>query len=227
MESYSHLPQLGNCHLDLSNIQDAQLMKTKPNKGNVYTAGNSCITEGVIESKPTKLLRDPGAFCSCVGKSFPKTTLPKFEDQLLPIDGINFNTAISKVSPVNLELEKFKSEKLNEAEISFHLTHKQEGELSSLLYYHKESFASDKEPLGEIVGYESDIILHIERCYQPLLRRPAYPASPKSREALEIHIKELLDFGVIIKVGHNEEVEITTPVILEWINGKSRIVGDI
>ncbi|MBW0558099.1 hypothetical protein O181_097814 [Austropuccinia psidii MF-1] len=133
---------------------------------------------------------------------------------------------VNKVSPVNLELEKFKSEQLNEAEISLHLTDKQENELSSLLYDHRGAFASDKEPLGAIIGHEVDIILNIERPYPPLLRRPAYPASPKSREALETHIKELLDLGVIRKVGHNEEVEITTPVIVAWHNGKSRMVGD-
>ncbi|MBW0579108.1 hypothetical protein O181_118823 [Austropuccinia psidii MF-1] len=133
---------------------------------------------------------------------------------------------VNKVSPVNLELEKFKSEQLREAEISLHLTDKQENELSSLLYDHKGAFASDKEPLGAIIGHEVDIILNIERPYPPLLRRPAYPESPKSREALETHIKELLDLGVIRKVGHNEEVEITTPVIVAWHNGKSRMVGD-
>ena len=67
--------------------------------------------------------------------------------------------------------------------------------------------------MGEIFGHEADIILNIERPYPPLLRRPAYPASPKSREALELHIKVLQDLGLIRKVGHNEEVEITTPVI--------------
>ncbi|MBW0565170.1 hypothetical protein O181_104885 [Austropuccinia psidii MF-1] len=283
-------------------------MKTKQNRGKGYTAGNSCITEVVIGNKPTKLLLDPGEFCSCVGKSFLKTCVPNFEDQLLPIDGIKPNSAsnpmkasrifetsvifphingnlritvefvvmencssthfilgndylimygidlhnnkdryftigdnkrqkfaflpferqitVNKVSPVSLELEKFKSEQLNEAEISLHLSDKQENELSALLYDHKEAFASDKEPLWAIIGHEIDIILNIERPYPPLLRRPAYPASPKSREALEIHIKELLDLGVIRKVGHNEEVEITTPVIVAWNNGKSRMVGD-
>ncbi|MBW0534496.1 hypothetical protein O181_074211 [Austropuccinia psidii MF-1] len=133
---------------------------------------------------------------------------------------------VSKVAPVSLELEKFKSEQLNEAEISLHLTDKQENELSSLLYDHREAFASDKEPLGEIIGHEVDIRLNTERPYPPLLEGPAYPESPKSREALEIHIKELLNLGVIRKVGHNEEVEITKPVIVEWHNRKSRIVGD-
>ncbi|MBW0530287.1 hypothetical protein O181_070002 [Austropuccinia psidii MF-1] len=92
---------------------------------------------------------------------------------------------------------------------------------------HKEAFASDKEPLGAIIGHEADIILNIERPSPPLLKGPAYPESPKSREPLEIHIKELLDHGVIRKVGHNKEVEITTPVIVAWHNVKSRMVGDL
>ncbi|MBW0482991.1 hypothetical protein O181_022706 [Austropuccinia psidii MF-1] len=160
MKYYSHLPLLSNYHLDLSKIQDAQLMKIKPNRGKGYTAGSSCITE---------------------------------------------------VS--------------NEAEISLNLTDEQESELSSLLYDHKEAFASEKEPLGEIIGHEANIIINIEKPYPHLLRIPAYPESPSSREALEIHIKELLDIGVIRKVGYNEEVEITTQVIVAWLNGKSRMVG--
>ncbi|MBW0555423.1 hypothetical protein O181_095138 [Austropuccinia psidii MF-1] len=80
MESYSHLPQLSNGQLDLSNVQEEQLMKAKPNRGKGYTAGNPCITEVVIDNKPTKRLLDPGAFCSCVGKSLLKTCVPKFED---------------------------------------------------------------------------------------------------------------------------------------------------
>ncbi|MBW0515481.1 hypothetical protein O181_055196 [Austropuccinia psidii MF-1] len=91
---------------------------------------------------------------------------------------------VSKVAPVSLELERFKSQHLNEAEISLHLTDSQENELFALLYYHREAFASDKELLGAIIGHKVDIILNIERSYPPLLRRPAYPASPKSREAL-------------------------------------------
>ncbi|MBW0545435.1 hypothetical protein O181_085150 [Austropuccinia psidii MF-1] len=133
---------------------------------------------------------------------------------------------VSKVEPVILELERFKSEQFNEAEIILHLTDSQENELSALLYDHKEAFASEKEPLGAIIGHEVDIILNIERPYPPLLRRPAYPESPKSREALEIPIEELLDLGVRRKLGHNEEVEITSPVLVAWNDGKSRMVGD-
>ncbi|MBW0570457.1 hypothetical protein O181_110172 [Austropuccinia psidii MF-1] len=81
MEYYSHLQQLSNGKLDLSKIQYAQPMKTKPNRGKGYTAVNFCITKVVIDNKSTKLLLEPGAFCSCVGKSFLETCVPNFEDQ--------------------------------------------------------------------------------------------------------------------------------------------------
>ncbi|MBW0507002.1 hypothetical protein O181_046717 [Austropuccinia psidii MF-1] len=45
---------------------------------------------------------------------------------------------VSKVSTVNFELEKFKSEQLNGAELSLHLSDKQESETTALLYDHKE-----------------------------------------------------------------------------------------
>ncbi|MBW0479094.1 hypothetical protein O181_018809 [Austropuccinia psidii MF-1] len=80
MELYSPSPQSRNVQLDLSKAQDEKLMKTKPNICKDYTSGNSCITEVVINNETTKTLLDPGAFCSCVGKSFLKTCVPNFED---------------------------------------------------------------------------------------------------------------------------------------------------
>ncbi|MBW0510168.1 hypothetical protein O181_049883 [Austropuccinia psidii MF-1] len=62
MKSYYHLAELSNGQLHLSKLQAAQLMKTKTNRGKGYKAGNSCITEVVIDNKPTKLLLDPGSF---------------------------------------------------------------------------------------------------------------------------------------------------------------------
>ncbi|MBW0545817.1 hypothetical protein O181_085532 [Austropuccinia psidii MF-1] len=133
---------------------------------------------------------------------------------------------VNKVSTISLELEKFKSEQINEADVSIHLADIQENELSTLLYDHKEAFAIDKEPLVGMIGHEFNIILTIETPYPTLLRRPAHPASPKSREALKFHIKECFDLGVIRKIVNNEEGEITTQVIVAWNNGKSRMVGN-
>ncbi|MBW0584803.1 hypothetical protein O181_124518 [Austropuccinia psidii MF-1] len=69
-------------------------------------------------------------------------------------------------------------------------------------------------------------MLNVERPYLPLLRRPAYPASPRATEALKSHINELMKLGVLRKVGHNEEVEVKTPVIITWHNDKPIMVGD-
>ncbi|MBW0518192.1 hypothetical protein O181_057907 [Austropuccinia psidii MF-1] len=124
------------------------------------------------------------------------------------------------------EKDLFISEQLKEAEFNQDLTEKMKEKLIDLLFKYKNAFATDKEPLGAIIGHEVDIILNLEKPYPPLLRRPAYPASPRAREALEVHIKELMDLGVLRKVGHNEQVEVTTPVIITWHNGKSRMVGD-
>ncbi|MBW0520784.1 hypothetical protein O181_060499 [Austropuccinia psidii MF-1] len=35
-----------------------------------------------------------------------------------------------------------------------------------------------------------------------------------------------MDLGVLRKLGHNEQVEVITPVVITWHNGKSRMVGD-
>ncbi|MBW0514264.1 hypothetical protein O181_053979 [Austropuccinia psidii MF-1] len=267
MESYSHLPQLRNGQLDLSKIQDAQLMKTKPNRGKGYTADQLLPIDGIKLNSASNPMKDLGIFETTiilpqingslritvefvVMENFSSTNSILGNDYLI-MSGIDlhknkyryftigdnklqkcaflpFKRQIKarRVLSVILELEKFKSEKLKEVEISFHLTDKKESKLFALLYDHKEAFASDKELLGAIVGHEVDIILNIERPCPPLLRRTAYPASPTSREALKFHIKELLDLGVIRKVGHNEEVEITKPVIVAWHHEKSRMVGD-
>ncbi|MBW0522825.1 hypothetical protein O181_062540 [Austropuccinia psidii MF-1] len=89
----------------------------------------------------------------------------------------------------------------------------------------KNAFASDNEPLGTIKGNEVDITLIIDKPYPPVLRRPAYPSSPRAREALEKHIQDLIQLGVLRQIGHNEEVEVTTPVIISWNNDKSRMFG--
>ncbi|MBW0571851.1 hypothetical protein O181_111566 [Austropuccinia psidii MF-1] len=94
------------------------------------------------------------------------------------------------------EKELFISEQLKEAEFNQELTEKKKEKFIDLLFKYKNAFATDKEPLGAIIGHEVDIILNMEKPYPPLLRRPAYPASPRAREALEVHINELMDLGV-------------------------------
>ncbi|MBW0507908.1 hypothetical protein O181_047623 [Austropuccinia psidii MF-1] len=133
-------------------------------------------------------------------------------------------TVIRQVKNVNKE--KFVSDLLIEEQICTELTLEMKEELIEILFKYREAFASDNEPLGAIKGHELDLMLNLERLYPPLLRRPDYLPSHRAREELESHIDELVKLGVLRKVGHNEEVEVTTPVIINWHNDKSRMVGD-
>ncbi|MBW0509974.1 hypothetical protein O181_049689 [Austropuccinia psidii MF-1] len=85
--------------------------------------------------------------------------------------------------------------------------------LTDLLYKYKSAFEIDKEPLGAIISHEVDI-LNVENPYPPMLRRKAYTASPRAREALEVPIKELYDLEALRKVGYNAKANITTPVVI-------------
>ncbi|MBW0493265.1 hypothetical protein O181_032980 [Austropuccinia psidii MF-1] len=86
------------------------------------------------------------------------------------------------------------------------------------LFKYKNAFSTDKEPLGAIIEHAVDVILNVEKPYPPVLRRAVYPDSPKAREALGVHIKELVDLGVFRKVAHNEQVDVTTTVIFTLKN---------
>ncbi|MBW0526425.1 hypothetical protein O181_066140 [Austropuccinia psidii MF-1] len=126
----------------------------------------------------------------------------------------------------NINKETFVSDQLIEAQSSPELTPEMKEGLIEILFQYREAFASDNEPLGAIKGHEVEIMLNVERPYPPILRMPAYPARPRAIEALESHINQLMKLGVLRKVGNDEEVEVTTPVIINWHNDKSRMVGD-
>ncbi|MBW0525787.1 hypothetical protein O181_065502 [Austropuccinia psidii MF-1] len=90
----------------------------------------------------------------------------------------------------------------------------------------KKTKINEVQVIEEVQWHEVDLTFNSDRPYPPVLRRPAYPASLRAREALEKHIQELIQLGVLRKIGHNEEVEVITPVIIAWHNDKSRMVGD-
>ncbi|MBW0549356.1 hypothetical protein O181_089071 [Austropuccinia psidii MF-1] len=66
-----------------------------------------------------------------------------------------------------------------------------------MLRKNRPAFAIVKEPLGKIKGHDIELYLDVERPYPPMLRRPPYPV-----------------------------MEITTPVLITWHDGKSRLCGD-
>ncbi|MBW0545796.1 hypothetical protein O181_085511 [Austropuccinia psidii MF-1] len=120
--------------------------------------------------------------------------------------------------------EEFVANRLVEAQINPSLSPKMRHVFLDVLYTYKNAFASDNEPVGAIKGHEVHITLDIDIPYPPILRIPAYLESPRAKETLEKHIQELIQLGVLRKVGHNEEVEVKTPVIIAWNNDESRMV---
>ncbi|MBW0471740.1 hypothetical protein O181_011455 [Austropuccinia psidii MF-1] len=64
-------------------------------------------------------------------------------------------------------------------------------------------FSIGEEPLGKIRGHDIELYLAVERPYPPMLRRPPYPESLKTRKEIEKHINELLDMDFLMKIRHN------------------------
>ncbi|MBW0491424.1 hypothetical protein O181_031139 [Austropuccinia psidii MF-1] len=96
--------------------------------------------------------------------------------------------------------DEFVSNQLVEAQINPSLSPKMRNALIEVLYTYNNSFASANEPLSAIKGQQVDITLNIERAYPPVLRRPAYPASPKleepfwcARERAALHRVQIID----------------------------------
>ncbi|MBW0475897.1 hypothetical protein O181_015612 [Austropuccinia psidii MF-1] len=85
----------------------------------------------------------------------------------------------------------------------------------------------EKDQFIEAQSHEVAIINNVERPYPSLLRRKAYPASSEAREEWETNGNELMKLVALRNIGHNEEVEVTIPVIITWHNHKSRMVGDL
>ncbi|MBW0552416.1 hypothetical protein O181_092131 [Austropuccinia psidii MF-1] len=118
------------------------------------------------------------------------------------------------------EKHLFMGKQLIEAEFDQELTGNLKQKLIDLLCKYKSDFSTEKEPLGAIIGNKVDIILNVEKPYLQLLRKSVYPSSPRAREALEVHIKELMDLGILSKVGCNEQVEVTKYLIINCNNSK-------
>ncbi|MBW0538608.1 hypothetical protein O181_078323 [Austropuccinia psidii MF-1] len=128
---------------------------------------------------------------------------------------------ISTHDPLEELLNEFR-----EGQFSTTLTSKRTLSLLKILRKKRPAFSIVEEPLGKIKGHDIELYLDVERPYPPMLRRPPYPASLETREEIKKHINELMDMDFIRKIGHNEIVEITTPVLITWHDGKSRLCGD-
>ncbi|MBW0500178.1 hypothetical protein O181_039893 [Austropuccinia psidii MF-1] len=118
---------------------------------------------------------------------------------------------ISSQDPLEELLNEFR-----EGQFSTTLTGKQKLSFLKTLRKNRPAFAIGEEPLGKIKGHDIELYLDVERPYPPMLRRPPYPERLESGKKIEKHINELLDMDFLRKIGHNEIVEITIPVLITW-----------
>ncbi|MBW0518481.1 hypothetical protein O181_058196 [Austropuccinia psidii MF-1] len=128
---------------------------------------------------------------------------------------------ISAKDPLEELLNEFR-----EGQFSTTLASKQKLSLLKMLRKNRPAFFIGEEPSGKIRGPDIELYLDVEKPYPPILRRSPYPACLETRKEIEKNINELLDMNVIRKTGHNETLGITTPVLITWHDGKSRLCGD-
>ncbi|MBW0563655.1 hypothetical protein O181_103370 [Austropuccinia psidii MF-1] len=129
---------------------------------------------------------------------------------------------ISSQDPLEEVLNEFKEGQFS---TTLTLTSKQKLSLLKMLRKNRPAFAIGEEPLGKLKGHDIELYLDVERPYPPMLRIPPYPESLGTRKEIEKHINEPLDMDFIRNIEHNEIVEITTPVLITWHDGNSRLCG--
>ncbi|MBW0539690.1 hypothetical protein O181_079405 [Austropuccinia psidii MF-1] len=101
-EFHTHLPQYSKDFHNLINIQDAKGCKTKPARGEGYTAGTSSITSILMNDIEAKVNLDKGAFCTCVVNDYLQAILPGRKSHLLPIEGVQFSSSSNNMYPLSI-----------------------------------------------------------------------------------------------------------------------------
>ncbi|MBW0469341.1 hypothetical protein O181_009056 [Austropuccinia psidii MF-1] len=145
-----------------------------------------------------------------LARNYLDNHLPNWENKLLPTEAKNFKSASGKITSIGTVIKEII------------IPHKK----GNIRLNPKPAFSIGEEPLGKIRGHDIELYLDVESLYPPMLRRAPYPVSLETRKEIEKKINELLDMNVIRKIGHNEIVEITTPVFITCQHGKFRLCGD-
>ncbi|MBW0547799.1 hypothetical protein O181_087514 [Austropuccinia psidii MF-1] len=94
--------------------------------------------------------------------------------------------------------------------------------LLKILRKHRPPFDIGEELLAKMRGPDRGLYLDIKRPYPPIFERPQHPEGLETRKKIEKHINELLEMDVIWKNGNNDNVEVTTPVLITCHDRQSR-----
>ncbi|MBW0536465.1 hypothetical protein O181_076180 [Austropuccinia psidii MF-1] len=214
--------------------EDGKTFLVTPTKGMASINGTATKMTIFIYNSKHPLIIDSGAHCSIVARNYLDHHFQNLDKQLLQTKAKNFKRASGKITSIGTIIKEIiiphRKEKLlnefTEGQFDNTLTSKQNLSFLKILKKNIPEFANGEEPLGKIRGHDIESYLDVVRPYPPMLRRPPYPASLKTRKKIGKHINELLEMDVIGKRGHNEIVEITTPVLITWNDGKFRLCGN-
>ncbi|MBW0515123.1 hypothetical protein O181_054838 [Austropuccinia psidii MF-1] len=220
---------------------EKQLLPTKEKKFKSASGKRTSIgtiIKGIIISHGNGNIRLNPEFVVLEDAHIQGLSLGKDYQRMYGIDNYNYKNrhitiGTNKVEKFSLDIYQMSTqhpleEFLNEfkvGQLSANLTSKLKFTLLKILRKNRPEFAMQEEPPGKIRGHDIEIYLYVERHYPPILRRNAYPESLETRKEIEKHINELLDIDVIRKIGHNEIIGITTPVLITWHYGKTRFCG--
>ncbi|MBW0471383.1 hypothetical protein O181_011098 [Austropuccinia psidii MF-1] len=197
-----------------------------------------------IDNAQHLLIIENGAHCSIVARDYLDNYFPNWEKQLFPTKAKNFKSSSGKMTSIGIIIKEIHKgvltgdrlpeddpleDLLNEFRKGLFrttLTSKQDLSFLKILRKNRLAFAIGEETLGKIRGHDMEQYLEVERPYPPMLRRPSYQESLGTRKEIEKHINQLLDMDFIRKIGYNDIVDITTPVLITYHDGKSRLCGD-
>ncbi|MBW0516567.1 hypothetical protein O181_056282 [Austropuccinia psidii MF-1] len=212
--------------------QDAYKFLVTPTKGMEYIHRTATTMTVCIENAHNPLIIDSGAHCSInfksdSGKITSIGTILK--EIIIPHrkGNIRLNPGFVVLDDANIQGFLLGTDyQTIEGQFSTTLASKQKLSLLKILRKDRSEFSIGEESLGKIRGHYIEPYLDVEGRYPPILRRPPYPASLGTRKEIEKHFNELLNMDVIRNIGHNEIVEIITPVLITYHDGKSRLCGD-
>jgi hypothetical protein len=92
IQAESHQPQTWNKNFHSSHIEDARLMRCKPDKGKAHLIGFQTITPVLINHQEYPCLLDSGASCSIISNQLLLKILPDWESSLMPITHARFHS---------------------------------------------------------------------------------------------------------------------------------------
>ncbi|MBW0520837.1 hypothetical protein O181_060552 [Austropuccinia psidii MF-1] len=236
--------------------QDEQTFLVTPTKGMEYIHGTATRITVCIDNYQHPLIIDGRAHCSIVARNCLDHHFPNWEKQLFPTKAKNLKSTSGNMTSIGTIIKEIiiphrkGNIRLKPEFVMLEYSHiqgfllgkdyqrmygidicnskKQEHYycLLKILRKDRPAFAIGEEPLGKIRGHDIELYLDVERPYPPILRRPPYPASLETRNEIEKHINELLEMDGIRKIVQNKIVEFTTPLLITWHYGKSRLCGN-